>query len=165
MEEEPIYIGPPLDRRDDRPEEDRRMIDANRGKEEEVDWDSYTTSKSFAQTNLNLAGIGTQISLLLAVFNTNHPLTGYQIGLIILISFSLTLQIIIFALVATLAAAKTNTVTKGGFSCSVVAINSSVTTLTGILLIIGLAISSISVYAQVGGTTSVGGTTVGNGTA
>ncbi len=119
----------------------------NKPPEDPIDWDSYTTSKSFAQSNLNLTAIGAQISLLLEVFNRNL-LTGYQIGLIVLVSISLSFQLFIFAMVATLAAAKGNTIGRWKLHCHIVAANSMITFLTGCVLVLALAISGISVYAK-----------------
>lgn len=129
--------------------------------DENINWSSYSTSKSFAENNLNLAAIGAQISLLLEVFNRTR-LTGYQVGMVVLISISLSFQLIIFGMVSTLAAAKGNTVGKWKFKCNIVATNSLVTFLTGCVLILALAIASISVYAKlvvVGVPTSLTNTT------
>ena len=118
--------------------------------DEAPDFDSYTTSKSFAQNNLNLAAIGVQISLLLEVLN-NETLTGYQIGLIILVSSSLAFQLIIFAFVTILAAAKGNSIEKFKVKCSIVAFNATITFLTGCVLVLALAISGITTYARIAG--------------
>jgi Ninjurin len=130
--------------------EDTPINPTNTQREEPVNWDSYTTSKSVAQSNLNWTAIGAQISLLLEVFN-RPDLTGYQIGLVVLISISLSFQLIIFAMVATLAAAKGSTVGRGKLKCNIVATNSLITFLTGCVLILALAIASISVYAKLAG--------------
>jgi len=115
--------------------------------EENINWASYSTSKSFAENNLNLTAIGAQIPLLLEIFNRTH-LTGYQVGMVVLISISWSFQLIIFGMVSTLAAAKGNTIGKWKAKCGIVAANSAITFLTGCVLILALAITSISVYAK-----------------
>jgi hypothetical protein len=139
---------------------DRSVLDdlpAEAPPSEEIDWNSYTTTKSYSQTHLNLATIGLQISTLVSALAIHKGSSSpFLTALIVLISTSLALQVLIFALVAILAAAKSNNISKAGFNCTAVAINSLVTTLSAILLIITTAISTVSAYTNLGVTAITG---------
>lgn len=117
----------------------------------EADWNSYATSKSVSQTFLNTTSITSQISLLVillaSVDETGKNLNGFQIALVVLISLSLALQFLIFVFLVILAKSKEE---KIGRSCTATGMNSLVTSLTGLLLIISSAITAVSLKANVG---------------
>lgn len=104
------------------------------------EFNSYATSKSVSQSMLNVSTIQ---GLLVIMVNTFHfygtDLGGFQIGLIVLICLSITLQFIIFVLLVVLAKA-TDTTGK------IVSYNMAVTSLSGLLLIVTSAISILAIY-------------------
>lgn len=127
------------------------------------DNNDYATKKSVSQNHLNLSGVMYLISLFLAVFSEGRdPATGQyrpaQIALIVLISLSITLQFVIFTLVTILANSKTEQLSTR-CRCSATSVNNLVTSLSGMLLIVTAAITSVSGYARIQGTFPVNSTT------
>ena len=114
----------------------------------EQDFNTYATSKSVSQNLLNMTSISNLITLLVLLFSSvdGGKLTGFQITLIVLISLSLSLQFIIFILLVVLANAKTERVTR---SCTATSLNNTVTSLTGLLLIISTGITAVSINSDI----------------
>lgn len=103
------------------------------------DANTYATSKSTSQTMLNISVIQTQIFQL--VNTIQGGMNVWNIILIVLLSNSLILEFIIFVLLVLLAKSKTEQITK---YCTATPLNSLVTTLSGLLLIITTTITIIS---------------------
>lgn len=128
------------------------------------DSNDYSTKKSIGQHHLNLSSIMYLISLFLAVFSDGvNPATGRynpaQIALIVLICVSISLQFVIFVLITILANSKTeNLSTSPRCTCTATGVNNLVTSLTGLLLIVTTAITSVSTYARIQGTFPVNST-------
>lgn len=128
---------------------------------QDQDNNDYATKKSVAQNHLNVSSFMYLISLSLAIFTSGHPLTSLEITLIVLISLSATLQFVIFTLVTILANSKSEQLTscclacsssKRRFVCTATSVNNLVTSLSGLLLIVTTAITSVSTYARIDGT-------------
>lgn len=111
-----------------------------------IDSNSYATTKTYGQGHLNISAIQLQISMLLFVSATPGPLDKYQITLVVLICIAMTVEFAIFVLLIILANAKTDKIGRG---CTATSINSLVTSMTGFLLLLTTAITSVSVYAKV----------------
>ena len=110
----------------------------------ESEFDHYATSKSVSQTMLNTTSIQTQIVILVSIFSGGvASLSGSQISLVVLISISLSLQFIIFVLLVVLAKSRSVTDSLGSFSIE--SINATVTSLSGLLLIVTSAISVLAI--------------------
>ena len=117
--------------------------------EKDHEWNSYATSKSVSQEFLNVTSIGSQITLLVMLFaTTGGDLTGFQISLVVLIASSLSLQFVIFVLLVVLVQAKKEEI---GRSCTATSINGVVTSLTGLLMIISVAITAVSLNSDISG--------------
>lgn len=134
----------------------------NQLKTQDQDNNDYATKKSVSQNQLNMAGIMYLISLFLSVFSVGaDPVSGsyspIQIALIVLICISIPLQFTIFTLVTILASSKTEQLSTR-CSCTATSVNNLVTTLSGLLLIITAAITSVSSYARIQGTFPVNST-------
>ena len=112
-----------------------------------IDSNSYATTKTYGQGHLNISAIQLQISMLLFVSATPGPLDKYQITLVVLICIAMTVEFAIFVLLTILANAKTDKI--GNRGCTATSINSLVTSMTGFLLMLTTAITSVSVYAKV----------------
>ena len=116
------------------------------------DSNAYATTKTYGQGHLNISAIQLQISMLLFVSTTAGRLDGYQIALVVLICIALTTEFTIFVILAVLANAKTDQIGKSGAcACTATSLNALVTSMTGFLLILTTAITSVSVYAKVTG--------------
>lgn len=105
-----------------------------------ADDNTYATSKSVSQSMLNISVIQTQILQMVNILQYS-TMNTWNIMLIVLLSNSLVLQFIIFTLLVLLAKSTTEQVTK---YCMATGMNSLVTTLSGLLLIITSAITIIS---------------------
>lgn len=105
-----------------------------------ADDNTYATSKSVSQNMLNISVIQTQILQMVNILQYS-TMNTWNIMLIVLLSNSLVLQFIIFTLLVLLAKSTTEQVTK---YCMATGMNSLVTTLSGLLLIITSAITIIS---------------------
>jgi hypothetical protein len=104
------------------------------------DFDHYATSKSISQTMLNTASIQSLLVILVSVFKDGATaLDNYEIALVALIAVSLCLQFTIFVLLVILAKSRKEQFDR--CNCTTTSINSTVTSLTGLLLIITSAIS------------------------
>jgi len=109
-------------------------------KELETDFDHYATSKSVSQNMLNISTIQGLIVTMVNMFNVyGNNLGGLQIGLVILIVLSIILQFIIFVLLVILSKAKKTNTKK------ITSMNSAVTSLSGLLLIITSGISVLAI--------------------
>jgi Ninjurin len=111
----------------------------------ENDFNAYATSKSVSQTFLDSSNIQAQIALLVALFATRDnaiPLRGFEITLVTLIAASLVIQFLMFIMLFLLAASKDERM-KGG--CTATALNSLVTALSGLALILNIVVSVVSV--------------------
>lgn len=114
----------------------------------ESDFNSYATSKSVSQEFLNTGTIQAEISLIVGLFasrDNSLPLRGFEIALITMVSLSLVIQFIMFILLFVLAAAKKEQISK---RCTATMINSLVTSLSGLSLIINIVVSVVSVEAM-----------------
>lgn len=109
------------------------------------DANTYSTSKSTSQSLLNITVIQSQIFHLVSIIQ-NGNMNNWNIILIVLLSNSLILEFIIFVLLVLLAKSKTEQVTK---YCTATPMNSWVTTLSGLLLIMTTAITIISKSTEV----------------
>lgn len=111
--------------------------------EEDFDINSYATSKSYSQAHLNTANLSMIITIMvnILIYHTGVTLSGAKIGLLVLCGTALVLQFIIFLLLTILASSSTNKITSKGCECTAVGINSTVTFLTGLLLVNTLTIS------------------------
>lgn len=103
----------------------------------------YATSKSNSQNMLNISVIQTQILQLVNV--SKRLISGWEAALISMLSLSLSLQFTIFVLLVLLAQSKTEQVTK---YCMATGMNSLVTSLSGLLLIITSAITILSTISE-----------------
>ncbi len=112
------------------------------------DSNAYATTKTYGQGHLNISAIQLQISMILFVSTTAGRLDGYQIALIVLICIALTTEFTIFVILAILANAKTDKIGTR-CTCTATSLNALVTSMTGFLLILTTAITSVSVYAKV----------------
>ena len=115
------------------------------------DSNAYATTKTYGQGHLNISAIQLQISMLLFVSTTVGKLDGYQITLVVLICVALTTEFIIFVILAILAKSTTDKIGKGSCPTTATSLNALVTSMTGFLLILTTAITSVSVYAKVTG--------------
>lgn len=104
------------------------------------DANMYATSKSTSQSMLNITVIQSQIFHLVNILQDGN-INTWNIVLLVLLSNSLVLEFIIFVLLVLLAKSKTEQVTK---YCTATPMNSWVTTLSGLLLILTTAITIIS---------------------
>lgn len=104
------------------------------------DANTYATSKSNSQNLLNISVVQSQILLLVNVLQLNR-INAWGAVLITLIANALILEFIIFVLLVLLAKSKTEQVTK---YCMATGMNSLVTTLSGLLLIITSGITIVS---------------------
>ncbi len=112
----------------------------------ENDFDHYATSKSVSQTMLNTSSIQSLLVILVSVFKDGSvALTHYQIALVVLIAVSLSLQFTIFVLLVILAKTRKEQFEGLCRGCTTTSMNSTVTSLTGLLLIITSAISIVSI--------------------
>jgi len=108
-------------------------------------FNAYATSKSVSQEFLNTSSIQAKIALLVGIFSAKDntiPLTDFEIGLIVVIAFSLCIQFIIFILLVLLA--KTDTDKVYG-TVDTKSVNDAVTILSGLALINDIIISIISI--------------------
>jgi hypothetical protein len=111
------------------------------------DFNAYATSKSVSQNFLNTTSIASQITLLVLLFAASDgDLTGFQVTLVILIVMSLSLQFTMFVLLVVLAQAKDE---KIGRSCTATRLNTWVTSLSGLLMIISTAITAVTLKADI----------------
>jgi len=112
----------------------------------ESDFNNYATSKSVSQEFLNTSSIQAQIAMLVGLFasrtHSETPLNGFEIALIVLIGVSLLLQFVIFVLLVVLAKSTTEKVSR---NCTATNINNTVTSLSGLGLIVNLIISVVSI--------------------
>ena len=111
-------------------------------------FNTYATHKSVSQNLLNTAIITQYIGIIINLFSLYDPkfgFSGFEITLIILLALSLVLQIIIFTLLVLLA--KTTRQTSGK-CCNTSSINTLVTTLSGISVIVNIAITAIWIQVQ-----------------
>lgn len=113
--------------------------------EKENAFDHYATSKSVSQNMLNMSAIQSLLVILVSVFkNGAAVLNSYQIALVVLITVSLLIQFTVFVLLVILA--KTHTQQVGASeNCTTTALNSTVTSLSGLLLIVSSAISTVAI--------------------
>jgi len=117
------------------------------------DFDHYSTSKSVSQNMLNISTIQGLISTMVNTFAIYGEvgLNGFQIALLVLIGVSVVLQFVIFVLLVVLAKSRKEKVNlkRGQKECatSTADLNSTVTSLTGLLLIITSAIAILSIYS------------------
>lgn len=121
---------------------------------QDQDNNDYATKKSIQNNQLNISGIMYLISLFLAVFSIGTPFKADQIALIVLICISISLQFLLFTLVTILANSKTEQLSTrpGCRGCTATSVNNLVTSLSGLLMIITAAITSLSTYARIQGT-------------
>lgn len=108
-----------------------------------IDDNLYATSKSNSQNFLNMAVVQTQILQLVNIAQYS-TIRSWESVLISLLCISLSLQFVIFILLVLLAKSKTEQVTK---YCLATNMNSLVTSLTVLLLIITTAITAVSKVA------------------
>lgn len=136
-------------------EEDELMIDSRATisvanhkiaiQRQENSFNAYATSKSFSQEFLNTANIQYQIGLMIALFSVRdntQMLSGFEITLITLITISLIIQFLMVIMLALLAKSTTDKCTK---NCTTQSINSIVTILSGLALILNITITVVSV--------------------
>lgn len=127
----------------------------DQAKETEHKFDAYATSKSVSQGMLNTASIQSLITQLVNIFiantvngaaSTMRPLNHFQIALVSLIGLSLLVQFLVFVLLVILAASRSKQVTE---TITTTCLNSTVTMLSGVLLIISSAISILSISSAI----------------
>jgi len=136
--------------------EHAREMDA-RVREMNTDFNHYATSKSVSQNMLNISTIqGLIVTMVNLFYRHGNDLGGFQIGIIVLIALSLSLQFIIFVMLVVLA----KSTETGG---KITQLNMTVTSLSGLLLIITSAISVLAIYIPSAATT-LGTTVTGNST-
>lgn len=107
-------------------------------KNKDHNFDSYATSKSVSQNLLNTASIQYLIVIVFSILTRGTALTRLDVALLCLISLSLSLQFSIFVFLVVLAQSRTETLSCG---CTATSLNSAVTCLSGLLLIVTSAIS------------------------
>lgn len=107
-------------------------------------FDHYATSKSTSQGLLNVTAIQGLITNLINIFALGR-FGGFQVALIVLIGLSMTLQFVIFTLLVVLSKSRTEQI---GTSCTATSINSTVTSLSGLLLIVSSAVSALTIYVS-----------------
>lgn len=112
----------------------------------ENEFNTYATSKTYQEGMLNTSLIQSQIGLIVSVISSgiNGTFSGFQIALMVLLSISISLQFLIYVLLAMLAKSKKIDSTKK--RCNVASINVAVTSLSGLLLIVTSAILSLTSY-------------------
>lgn len=118
--------------------------------EKENSFNTYATTKSVSQELLNTSNIQYQIGLIVGLFSIRDNsvgLKGFEITLIVLVAVSLTLQLIMSLMLALLAKTTTDKCTK---KCSAKSINSIVTILSGLGLILNITITVVSVETTKG---------------
>lgn len=128
-------------------------VDQHKAEIKELDstFNTYATSKSVSQMSLNTSSIQSLIYIFVLLLSTpGGILTGFQIALLIFIPTSLILQFVIFVLLIILAKSSSEQITK---NCTATSMNSTVTALSGLLVIVTAAITIISWKAGVGSTT------------
>ena len=113
--------------------------------QKESKFNTYATSKSYSQEFLNTSNIQYQIGLIIALFSVRdntQVLSGFEITLIVLVAISLSIQFIMVILLAMLARSTTEKCTT---TCTTTSINSIVTILSGLSLILNITITVVSV--------------------
>ena len=120
------------------------MEDVEQNVEQDVEQDTniYASHKSVSQNLLNTSVIQGNIGLLVFVYANDRDDEGFGKAMIILISISLALQFVIFILLTILLHVKQNYQVHRKITA--VGINSIVTALSGITLVINIAITAVS---------------------
>ena len=108
--------------------------------EKTTKFDHYATSKSVSQTMLDMSAIQSLLVILIKTFKTS--LSGYEIATIVFCCVALVLQFIIFVLLVVLAKSRKEQISK---TCTTTSINTLVTSLSGLLVIVTSAISILAV--------------------
>lgn len=118
-------------------------------KDQANSFDHYATSKSVSQNMLNISTVQGLIVIMIQIFvNNRTQLNGFQIALIVLISLSLALQFIIFVLLVVLARSRTEIIGTNCCRTTTTALNSTVTSLSGLLLMITSGITILATTAN-----------------
>lgn len=118
-------------------------------KDQANSFDHYATSKSVSQNMLNISTIQGLIVIMVDIFARRTFLNNFQIALIVLICLSISLQFVIFVLLVVLARSRTEQIGTGCCFTTATALNSTVTSLSGLLLMIT---SGITILATTGAT-------------
>lgn len=108
-------------------------------------FNTYASNKSVSQGLLNTSMIQAHIGILVSLFalrRYNTPLNGFEITTITLICCSLVLQFVIFCILVLLMKTTRDTATR---SCTATMLNNAVTSLSGLGLILNIAITTTSV--------------------
>ena len=114
--------------------------------EEEQDVNMYSSHKSVSQNLMNTSIIQGNIGLLIFVYANDKEDYGFGKALIALISISLALQFIIFILLTILFHVKQHY--QFHRKITAVGMNSLVTALSGIVLMVNIAITTVSLELQ-----------------
>lgn len=123
----------------------RDILINNALKDAKQEANAYSSTKSVGQANLDLALIASYIHIIVTLFSRNNVFyndnSGFEIATLTLVCAAVLLQIIIFILVVLLYQTDGDQVTK---NCSTVGVNHMVTILTGVSLIINIAITAVA---------------------
>ncbi len=121
-------------------DEDKLLLELERDK-----FNNYASKKSVSQGLFNTSVIQSQIGLVVSIFSNGLKLNGFAIATIALISASFALQVIIMFMIGILMRANRVKESRG---CGTNAVNDWITFLSGIALILNIAITatSVSVY-------------------
>ena len=106
------------------------------------DANTYASNKSVSQNLLNISTIQGNIGLLVAVYANDRDDEGFGKATIVLISISLAFQFVIFVLLTILLHVKQNY--QMHRKITAVGMNSLVTALSGLTLVINIAITAVS---------------------
>ena len=116
------------------------MEDVEQNAEQDVNM--YSSHKSVSQSLLNTTSIQGNIGLIVFVYASDRDDEGFGKALIALIGVSLALQFIIFILLTILFHVRQNYQVHRNITA--VGMNSAVTALSGVVLVVNIAITTVS---------------------
>lgn len=131
------------------PNADQRSNTDKQNTTNQIDYNSYTTTKSYGQNYLTLATITSIIELCIDVFL--QPMDSFRVGLIVLCFIALGSQILLFALISVLAATQKDEIIAGRCRCGIVIMNSFITFLCSCVMVVVICINIMRGYLTIVG--------------
>jgi hypothetical protein len=123
--------------------QDQLLLERERDKH-----NTYSSNKSVSQEFLNTAIITQYIGIVVSLFSSHDyskPFNGFEIATLVLISLSLILQFTVFVMIVILLKASRDQATK---TCTATALNSMVTSLSALSLIVNIAVTAVWIEAR-----------------
>ena len=114
---------------------------------DEQDANTYASHKSVSQSLLNTSVIQSQIGLIVSIYSNDQNEEGFGQAAIILIGISFVIQFIIFILLTILFHVKQNF--KIHRNITAIGMNSLVTALSGIALVINISITAVTLELRI----------------